>query len=484
MSNERYLRWEHKLPKVRQTSLLWPVEIWTILAPDTNRSLNVFQEGILGLLRAGIQDRRQMAKLLCLDENLIAFILAQEIMPNGWVDGRFKVTPAGEDLLSGGIDSQGQLTLQYAYRDGVFGHWLPRVSRDLPDINPLAMGAHRFPVFRNSREGGGEIRPFLLPRRHQVSPPRKVDVLKAWRAGLRDSLRSDGDDESVPEILSDDIEIVGRDPSLAYVWCEIIHKPGDHQPWLVTDPWRITPVARWLREPLQADLDSIPGLAGRISTVLPTSDAAVLSAEALSGQIERDVEFHLSRWPALSLPHLSLLREHLARVLRQKARTEAMNSSSPEELVSLVQECGSLLEALVQWMLEQWPMGDIVWPHDGQNRRAADDLLSMVPIRATLPSTCRALLAGQNFRDVRLAAQRRDRAFKALLFASLLATHSHQEHPLRELDETQLQWERLFALIDMRNKGSHASGKRLQRGMVLPEVEFAIAWFTNFSKYF
>ena len=273
MSNERYLRWEHKLPKVRQPALLWPVEIWTILAPDANRSLNVFQEGILGLLRAGIRDRQQMAKLLCLDESLIAFILAQEIMPNGWVDGQFKVTPAGENLLSGGIDSQGKPTLQYAYRDGVFGHWLPRVSRDLPDINPLEMGGQKFPAFRNSREGGGEIRPFLLPRRHEVSRPRKADVLKAWGAGLRDALHSDGDDENVPEILSDDIEIVGSEPSLAYVWCEIIHKPGDHQPWLVTDPWRITSVAKWLREPLQVNLNSIPGLAARITTVMPVSDS-------------------------------------------------------------------------------------------------------------------------------------------------------------------------------------------------------------------
>ncbi|WP_213956743.1 MULTISPECIES: hypothetical protein [unclassified Variovorax] len=484
MSSERYLRWEHKLPKAKQASLLWPVEVWTILAPDANRSLNVFQEGILGLLRAGIRDRQQMAKLLCLDENLIAFIIAQEIMPNGWVDAQFKITPAGEDLLSSGIDGQGALTLQYAYRDGVFGHWLPRVSRDLPDINPLEMGAKKFPAFRNSREGGGEIRPFLLPRRHKVSLPHKADVLKAWRKGLRDVIHADGDDEGVPEILSDDIEIVGGEPALAYVWCEIIHKPGDLQPWLVTDPWRITSVARWLREPLQAGLASIPGLAGRIESVLPDKGSAVLTAEDLRGLIERKVEFHLTQWPALNMPHLSLLREHLARVLRQKERTEATGASSQEELGSLIQECGSLLEAVAQWMLERWPVGNIVWPRDGLNRKAAEDMLSMVPIRATLPSECRRLLAGQNFRDVRLAAQHRDRAFKALLFASLLATHNHDDHPLRELDETQLEWVRLFTLIDMRNKGSHASGRRLQRGHVLSEADFAIAWFMNFSNYF
>ena len=163
---------------------------------------------------------------------------------------------------------------------------------------------------------------------------------------------------------------------------------------------------------------------------------------------------------------------------------EVLSTSSPEELASLVQECGSLLEALMQWLLERWPVTDIVWPRDGQNRSAALDMLSMVPIGAPLPESSKALLAGQNFRDIRLAATRRDRAFKALLFASLLGTHTHLEHPLRELDGSQLQWERLLTLIDMRNKGSHASGRRLQRGIVLAEAEFAIEWFANFSKYF
>ncbi len=484
MSAERYLRWDHKGPRGRQQSLLWPVEVWKILAPDANRRLNVFQEAILGLLRTGIRDRQQIAKLLGLDENLIAFILAHEIMPGGWVDGQFRLTAAGEDLLSGGIDSQGAPTLQYAYRDSVFGRWLPRVSRDLPDVYPLETGAQRFPAFRDSREGGGEVRPFLLPRRQPVATPAKAEILKAWRAGLRDSLRAEGDEEGVPEIRSDDIEILGGEPSLAYVWCEVIHVPGDHHPWLVTDPWRITAVARWLREPLQASIDSIPTLGQRIAAVLPTADASVLSADALGRQIERDVELHLTRWPGLNSPGLSQLKHHVGRVMRQKARTEALDKATQEDLASLIQECGSLLEALVQWMLERWPVGDIVWPRDGQNRGAAEDMLDVLPIRAQLPDGSRGLLAGQNFRDVRLAAKYRDRPFKALLFAALLSTHGHPDHPLRELDQSQVQWERLLDLIDIRNKGAHASGRRLQRGPVLSEAEFAIAWFENFSKYF
>ncbi|NML48032.1 hypothetical protein HHL11_30065 [Ramlibacter sp. G-1-2-2] len=484
MSAERYLRWDHRGPRSRQQSLLWPVEVWTILAPDATRRLNVFQEAILGLLQTGIRDRQQLAKLLGLEESLITFVLAHEIMPAGWVDGQFRLTPAGEDLLSGGIDTQGAPSLQYAYRDSVFGRWLPRVSRDLPDVYPLEMGAQRFPAFRDSREGGGEVRPFLLPRRQDVSTPAKADILKAWRAGLRDALRADGDEEGVPEIRSDDIEILGNEPTLAYVWCEVIHVPGDLHPWLVTDPWRITPVARWLREPLQASLDSMPTLERRISAVLPAADASVLSADALSRQIERDVEMRLSRWPALDVPGLSELKHHVGRVMRQKARTETLEKATQEELASLVQECGSLLEALVQWMLENWPVGEIVWPRDGQNRGAAEAMLDAVPLRAPLPERSRGMLAGQNFRDVRLAARSRDRPFKALLFAALLSTHAHPDHPLRELDDAQVQWERLLDLIGMRNKGAHASGRRLQRGDALSEAGFAIGWFENFSKYF
>ena len=484
MSAERYLRWDHKGPRGRQQSLLWPVEVWTILAPDANRRLNVFQEAILGLLRTGMRDRQQIAKLLGLEESLVAFVLAHELMPAGWVDGQFRPTPAGEDLLSGGIDTQGAPSVQYAYRDSVFGLWLPRVSSDLPDVYPLEMGAQRFPTFRESREGGGEVRPFLLPRRQGIATPAKADILKAWRAGLRDALQANGDEEGVPEIRSDDIEILGNKPTLAYVWCEVVHVPGDLHSWLVTDPWRITPVARWLREPLQASLDSIPALAHRISALLPTADASELSADELSRQIERDVELHLSRWPALDKPSLSELKHHLGRVLRQKARTETLEKATQEELASLVQECGSLLEALVQWMLERWPAGERVWPRDGQNRGAAEALLDAVPLRAPLPERSKGMLAGQNFRDIRLAAKSRDRPFKALLFAALLSTHEHLDHPLRELEDTQVQWERLLDLIGMRNKGAHASGRRLLRGEVLSEAEFAIAWSENFSKFF
>ncbi|SIR51263.1 hypothetical protein SAMN05880557_112107 [Pseudacidovorax sp. RU35E] len=426
-----------------------------------------------------------MAELLCLDENLIAFILAQELLPNGWVDEHSRVTPAGQDLLSGGLDGKGMVTLQYAFRDGVFGQWLPRVSQDLPDIRPAdSETPGRFPAFRESRDEGREVRPFVLPRRCKVLEPRKADVLKAWQEGLRDALRAGGDDESIPEIQSEDLEIVGGEPSLAYVWCELIHEPDDVHPWLVTDPWRITPVARWLREPLQAGLHDFRGLEQVIQSLVPAADESALTAQALGARIQRDVEAQLSVWSALAHSDLVLLREHLSRVLRQQARVGATPRPTQEELGSLIQECGSLLEALVQWMLVRWPMRSVELSRDGPSRDAAEQILGQLPLRAALPPEARRMLAGQTFRGIRLAAERRDRAFKALLFACLLATHGHEDHPLRELNDAQAQWDRLLTLIDTRNKGTHASGQRLTSEAALAASEFAVAWTMTFYEKF
>lgn len=485
MSAERYLRWDGRISGVRPMSMLWPVEIWTFLTPDAARSLNVFQEAILGLLRAGVWDRQAVAEMLSLDPDLVAFILAQELMPNGWVDANLKVTRAGERLLSGRVDSESNLTLQYAFRDSLFGNWIPRVSGDLPDLSPIEGGGGKFPVFRASREGGGFIKPFVLPRRVKVGKASKSDVLNAWRTCLRDKANAEDErDDLVPDLLGDDIEFVGDEPGLAYVWCEIFHKPGDLQPWLVADPWRMTPAARWLRQPLQDKLETIPTLSERILRVLPEADPKEMTADTLRAQIDREVESQLLKWPALAKPEFVLLREHMARVLRQRSRIEAQGAAEQEELGSLIQECSSLLEAFVQWMLERWPVVGIEWPRDGRNRRIAYDMLAALPLKSELPQNTKDLLAGQDLRDVRLAALQRDRAFKALLFAALLSAHCHDEHPFRVLDSTSLQWERLFSLINLRNKGSHASGRQLDRNQVIQEAEFSIDWLGNFSSYF
>jgi hypothetical protein len=103
-----------------------------------------------------------MAEMLSLDPDLVAFILAHELIQNRWVDSKHKVTPEGERLLSGRLDRDSNLTLQYAFRDSLFGSWIPRVSKDLPDISPIEGGGWKvsgFPSQPGRRRGHQAICP-------------------------------------------------------------------------------------------------------------------------------------------------------------------------------------------------------------------------------------------------------------------------------------------------------------------------------------
>jgi hypothetical protein len=83
-----------------------------------------------------------------------------------------------------------------------------------------------------------------------------------------------------------------------------------------------------------------------------------------------------------------------------------------------------------------------------------------------------------------MALMHKDRAFKALLFGALLCTHEHINHPLRHLPASGLQWDRVLELVDMRNQGSHASGKKIDHNEILALADFALAWQEQFKSYY
>lgn len=138
MFADRYLRWDTgiaRLPRGNQRSILWPVHVWTVMAPDRMPSaLNVFQEAILGLLHTGLRDLDELAKSLDLDRDLVAFILATQLQPNGWIDSQQQVTPLGVQVLLGAGIAEPDLVVQYAFQDAVTGHWLPRFAKQLPEL--------------------------------------------------------------------------------------------------------------------------------------------------------------------------------------------------------------------------------------------------------------------------------------------------------------------------------------------------------------
>ena len=164
---ERYLRWNGRNPRGKKLPLLWPVQVWTVLAPQASLRLNVFQEAILGLLHAGERDLNRLASLLELAPELVAFIIAKELQQMRFVDSRQYVTPEGVKLLKGETGREPRLTLQYAFQDAVFGQWLPRLSTNLPEVMPREGGRAERPEFMFNRDSGWVDKP-VLPGRYRL----------------------------------------------------------------------------------------------------------------------------------------------------------------------------------------------------------------------------------------------------------------------------------------------------------------------------
>ena len=65
--SDAYLLWDRKA-RPGYADLLWPVDVWSVQVPLHVRRPNVFQEAILGLLHAGVQDIGEQARLLGLEK--------------------------------------------------------------------------------------------------------------------------------------------------------------------------------------------------------------------------------------------------------------------------------------------------------------------------------------------------------------------------------------------------------------------------------
>lgn len=490
---ERYLRWDDRFRRRGWTQpLLWPVKVWTVLAPEVQSRLNVFQEAILGLLHSGLRDRTQIAQMLELDPELVAYVMVQELQPQGFVDDVGRVTSNGLQMLQGEAEREPRLSLQYAFQDAWSGRWLPRVSRELPEVLPREGGASGSLEFVFDRDSGRVLRPFFIPRpRHQGHEiPDRHALLQAWREceSVRSRIQQADDGGPLAELGSEDIELVGDKPMPAWIWCEIYVKEGDPQPWLVSDPWQLTPAARWLRELLQARIHELPPLAQRIARLLPDDGTRDGSPVEWLMSLEHRTELTLAGMPHLHRPGNSLMREHMGRVLRLRARLEQQqhegNRLQQEDLASLAQESASLLEATVKRLLERWSWPADAVPPKWSSRREASEILRQLPLAQSLEDWPIDVLSGQRTQPVQYALRLEGSAFKALLFAALLCMAWHADHPLRCLDSGSLQWGRLLTLVDRRNKGSHASGERLQGQDVLEMAHFAIAWHGQFEPWF
>jgi hypothetical protein len=464
----------------RQT-LLWPVYVWKVLYPPDNLQLgaNLFQEAILGLMRTGVRDAQQISGYLALHPELVRFIIATQLQPNGWLDAAFNLTETGEEILDKAEDSRLNLSVGYAFQDAISGTWLPRFVTNLPEIVSVSEDSNHRPQFLLDKGRGKPETPFLLPAK--ISPSCDVAHLtEAYRHYRRDLAAARRNDlGSDPGLLVQAIETISDQPTKMYLWCELYRDEGEAQPWLVSDPFRVGRAAAWLRKPLLESAPNNHGLIRKMQELvdLPSDNT---TAEEWLKRVEEGVALQLrGQYPFLD--HQDLIREHLGSVLRQRKKIEGRQNVRREELATLLGEAHNLIEAVLKWLLQTWPVDTRSWPKKKDwSREEARDVFMSLGVACVTPGLVKQL-SGQPFRAIGDAIRTRDRPLKALLAGAIFCAAEHINHPFRILGTSVLDLERLPELADFRNEVSgHASGKVASLDEALDSAAFAIQWMTLF----
>lgn len=479
MSAEIYLQWGRPVRK-DATPILWPVDVFSVLAPQRSHHINVFQDAVLGLLATGLHDLSELASTLELDRDLIAFIISQELQPRGWVDVGQRVTARGLEALAG-EDPESSLTVMYAFRDAISGRLLPRFVRSLEEIRPTQSSPKGRPEFIDDRGTGHVRRPYRLPFHAHAQIPDVQSLQTAWRDFRRDVRAAVVDEEDWVAYADQSLELLDTPPKRAWAVCEIYVPQRDLHPWLVSDPWRLTTALRPLREALIPAMSREPYLAKKVIDLLRQDEADLAGATPADRLAQLDLLAKaraLQEAPNLTKPEHELMQEYLLRVIRLQESITAASCPYQEELANLANQCGSLLEATLKWILGHWCVGTRDWPRNWQ-RRELQQLLQSLPLAKPLTQQSVEALSGQTAKQVGLAGRDRDRPFKALMVAALLSTHVHLDHPLRAVSDDGLDW----ALMDLRNDSSHATSHRLQKDEVLRLTQSALNWFHQFESY-
>ena len=503
---KRYLRFDKKYPRHDEIHVLWPVYVYRVMYPvHKDKPLNLFQEAILGLCRAQCTDRMEISRLLDIDHELVAYIMLQ-LMQDGWIDERSKITRNGEERLDGDWqnkgslftskpeESQQDLKMGYAFWDAISQKWLPRFYSALPEIEPHEE-KNGFPSFIMERQRGKPISPYQL-RGNILNVENSSDEIKQQLFDAYHIYQLDvhhakqlklNDDLSREEVVRfSGIDFISDQPDPMYFWVSIFRNPEIDELWSIRDPFGIRTNAPWLRKPLMEIINREKGLVKQLSTLIGETQPDKQTAEEWLTLLDERIRMEmLLEYPYLE-KHPDITR-YMTALKRRQAKVQD-GIANKEDTESLLSDAQKVIESVLKWMLSHWSVNLSRIPNAREH--FDEDRLARIYRAIHLDSLSYDIidqLSRQKWRDVHSALRYRDQSrssAKALLCGAILSTADNMDHPFKQLDTNTLNFSRLLELADLRNKDSHASGHEFDQEQVISISNFAIQWTTNFKEWF
>ncbi len=492
---DRYLRYERG-PKGSKT-VLWPVYAWPVYFPTPRRNqLDLFQEAILGLMRAGVRQARDIGDLLALDAELVAFIISATLIPEGWTDRNGRLTEKGERVLETGNTRADDMTRGVVFQDAVTLRLWPRFSRmPLEEIEALEQGDSHRPRFMLNRTSGFSVKPFLVEgARPWRSTPTASDIFEAFREFLGDAnrRRGDGGDELAQRVRSGDIRLASQNPEPYYLWVDAYRNPESSYPWLIADPFGYIDAAPWLRHNVARKLDgSADGrpdapLAGYLKTLYDKSETANDSFDAYFREIDERVNLELmAKYPGVTKD--KRIAEQFATVLRVSEHLRSLGRHVKSDAIdSLMSENQKLGEVVLKQVYRQFTIpGDkvpVAWKY--KQLRQAYAAMNL----AFLDQDALDALPKVPADSVNSAIDRNgDVSLKACVALNVFSAWKHSGHPFNSMTAADTGIGRLIALANDRNLSSHASdpgrGKNTA-DKALAHADFITAWAAQFTNWY
>lgn len=504
---KRYLRFGKKNPSNDEVHVLWPIYVYRVMYPvPKDKPLNLFQEAILGLCRAQCNDRVEIARLLDIDHELVAYIMT-ELITQGWLDNKGKITGLGENMLdedrgrkgelsvSRSEDSRQELKMGYAFWDIIGKKWLPRFMSTLPEIEPHEE-RNGFPSFIMERQHGKSITPYQLHGdildTKSIHDKNKQQLFEAYRTYQLDihharQLKLGDDFSREQDVRMSSIDFISDQPDPMYLWVSIFLNPNADELWSICDPFGIRTNASWLRKPLLRIVDHEKGLLKQLSKLLGETKPDKQTAEEWLKHLDQRIRMEI----LLDYPYLEKhpdIARYMTALKRRQAKVQDGMANDEGEIDSLLSDAQKLIESVLKWMLKRWLI-DIRRLPDYNKLSSKQQLMRIyhaIELDA-LSDNVIENLSRQNYSVIYDVLRKRERStssMKALLCGVILTTSENFDHPFKQLDENTLSFPLLLELADMRNKAGHASGHRFDTQEVLNACDFAIQWTNNFKEWF
>jgi hypothetical protein len=438
--------------------LLWPVWIWTVHVPAPRRDgLNVLAYTVLALHASGHQDPDWISSWLGIDAELVRYIVGAELVPNGWLDQRRRITASGNQQLEGSASGDARQQAGFLFQSAGSGLLWPRFRGSLQEIEPLDR-RERFPKFLASRDSGRTLSPFVVPPA-SVGPPVQPTVRE-----IREVLRQDrmarherrlrGGPRDMGDPSAGTIDFVDDKPRPAWLLCRVYRAPQSGQPWLVSDPLDHTPAAGWLRKEVYEASRRLPALAKRLKELLGEVDES-LDWEAYRRCEDESIRFEvLMEFPEAG--QIPGLEDMLIEFLRARSTVRAAKQARPEEIGSLLVQSQRVLERCCAWCLERWPLER---PETRLSRQMTPRDLKQALGDAV------SELSGKVIDDFNVQPSKVYGALKygtgslrQYLAGLLLSLTDHRDHPFRPLVSDESLMLRLVQLSKDRDVEGHGGG--------------------------